>query len=166
MTPEIVEVRRAGESDIAGLIALLESVAAEGRWIATEVPLDREPRANRIRATLSRDDATYFVAVVGDEIVGEVGMFSNWPGLCELGMAIEAPWRGKGIGSRLVEAAIVWARSIGAHKIALTVFPHNAAAIALYEKFGFVREGRHPRHMRRKTGEIWDVIPMGLLLSE
>jgi ribosomal protein S18 acetylase RimI-like enzyme len=40
----------------------------------------------------------------------------------------------------------------------------NEAAIALYEKSGFVREGYHPKQLRRKTGEIWDVISMGLLL--
>ena len=64
----------------------------------------------------------------------------------------------------ILEAAIAWARSKGAHKISLDVFPHNTAAIALYEKFGFVREGDHPKHLRRKTGEIWDVISMGLVL--
>jgi len=162
---ENIEVRRARESDIVGLIELLESVASEGRWIATEMPVDQERRASRFRETLSRKDAAVFVAVAGDAIVGELGMHCNWPGLCELGMAIEAPWRGKGLGSRLVEAAIVWARSTGAHKISLDVFPHNVAAIALYEKVGFLREGHHPRHLRRKTGELWDVISMGLVLD-
>jgi putative acetyltransferase len=44
------------------------------------------------------------------------------------------------------------------------VFPHNLAALALYEKHGFVREGLFRSHVRRRTGEIWDSIPMGLLL--
>jgi len=143
----------------------MESVAAEERWIATELPLDRERRASGYRATLARNDATILVAVAEESIVGEIGMFCNWPGLYELGMAIEPQWRGKGLGSRLLEAAIAWARSAGGHKVSLDVFPHNAAAIALYEKFGFVREGYHPKQLRRKSGELWDVISMGLPLG-
>jgi len=163
--PENVQVRRATESDIASFLDLLEAVAAEGRWIATESPVERELRAKRIQATLARDDSAVFVAVAGDALIGQLGMYTQWLGLYELGMLVEEPWRGKGIGTRLLEAAIAWARSKGAHKISLDVFPHNTAAITLYEKFGFVREGDHPKHLRRKTGEIWDVISMGLVLS-
>ena len=50
------------------------------------------------------------------------------------------------------------------HKLSLSVFPHNAAAIAVYRKFGFVEEGRRVRHLRRASGELWDPIDMGLLL--
>jgi L-amino acid N-acyltransferase YncA len=47
---------------------------------------------------------------------------------------------------------------------ALSVFPHNEAAIALYRKFGFREEGRRVEHIRRASGELWDLIDMGLLL--
>ncbi len=59
---------------------------------------------------------------------------------------------------------IEWARERGLHKLSLSVFPHNAAAIALYRKFGFVEEGRRVKHFRRASGELWDTIDMGLLL--
>jgi RimJ/RimL family protein N-acetyltransferase len=64
----------------------------------------------------------------------------------------------------LVAASIEWARARGLHKLALSVFPHNEAAIALYRKFGFLEEGRRTKHMRRASGELWDLIEMGLLL--
>ena len=63
-----------------------------------------------------------------------------------------------------IAAAIDWARERGLHKLSLSVFPHNAAAIALYRKFGFVEEGRLVKQYRRKSGELWDAIEMGLLL--
>src|SRR5215210_4924280 len=47
---------------------------------------------------------------------------------------------GRGVGSALLAAAIEKAREDGLHKLALEVFPHNEAAIALYRKFGFVEE--------------------------
>jgi RimJ/RimL family protein N-acetyltransferase len=61
-------------------------------------------------------------------------------------------------------AAIEWARERGLHKLSLGLFAHNAAAIALYRKFGFVEEGRRVKHYRRQGGELWDAIEMGLLL--
>ena len=45
------------------------------------------------------------------------------------------------------------------HKLELHVFPHNEPAIALYEKFGFAREGYRRSHYRR-AGELVDAILM------
>ena len=85
-------------------------------------------------------------------------------GFGEIGMLVARDWRGRGVGSALLAAAIEWARERGLHKLSLAVFPHNAAAIALYRKFGFVEEGRRIAHYRRASGELWDAIEMGLLL--
>ena len=71
-------------------------------------------------------------------------------------MAVARGWRGRGAGSALLREAIAWARERGLHKLSLSVFPHNAAAIALYRKFGFVEEGRRVKHYRRASGELWD----------
>jgi RimJ/RimL family protein N-acetyltransferase len=67
-------------------------------------------------------------------------------------------------GKYAVAAAVEWARARGLHKLTLSVFPHNDAAVALYRKSGFVEEGRRTRHVRRANGELWDLIEMGLLL--
>jgi ribosomal protein S18 acetylase RimI-like enzyme len=72
--------------------------------------------------------------------------------------------RGRGVGSALLTAAIQWARERGLHKLSLDVFAHNASAIALYRKFGFVEEGRRVKHYRRASGDLWDTLVMGLLL--
>jgi GNAT superfamily N-acetyltransferase len=78
---------------------------------------------------------------------------------------VASGWRGRGVGTALVAAAIEWARARGLHRLSLSVFPHNEAAIALYRKFGFLEEGRRAKHMRRANGDLWDLIEMGLLLS-
>jgi ribosomal protein S18 acetylase RimI-like enzyme len=65
----------------------------------------------------------------------------------------------------LLEATIAWARECGLHKLSLSVFPHNAAGIALYRKHGFVEEGRRVKQLRRSNGQLWDLVDMGLLLS-
>lgn len=64
----------------------------------------------------------------------------------------------------MVAGAIELARARGLHKLTLSVFPQNEAAIGLYRKFGFLEEGRRIKHIRRANGELWDLIDMGLLL--
>ena len=39
-------------------------------------------------------------------------------------------------------------------KLELHVFPHNEGAIALYDRFGFEREGYRKRHYRRPDGYV------------
>ena len=58
------------------------------------------------------------------------------------------------------------ARDLGAHKVALQVWPHNEAARRLYLRHGFVEEGLLRRHYPRRNGELWDAVIMGLILDE
>ena len=68
------------------------------------------------------------------------------------------------VGSALMATAIEWSRAQGLHKLSLSVFAHNEAAIGLYRKFGFVEEGCRIKQYRRQSGELWDTVEMGLLL--
>jgi len=152
------EIRPAGEADRLPLARLFATVAEERDGIAAEPPVDVERWAARWEV-----DQT-FVAVSGEEIVGELHLVRTPFGFAEIAMMVAAPWRGRGVGSALIGEAIRLARERGLHKLTLGVFPHNEAAIALYRKFGFVEEGRRPKHIRRANGELWDLIEMGLLL--
>jgi len=49
-------------------------------------------------------------------------------------MAVMQPWRGLGVGSALLNAAIAYYQQLGVHVIALSAQVH---AIGFYEKFGF-----------------------------
>ncbi|TMK41291.1 MAG: GNAT family N-acetyltransferase [Actinobacteria bacterium] len=55
--------------------------------------------------------------------------------------------RRRGVGTALVEAALARAAERGCRRIELDVSEHNAAALALYERYGFSAdkhgEGRH-----------------------
>jgi RimJ/RimL family protein N-acetyltransferase len=158
VTTASFEIRPAVDRDRRPLAVLFAAVAEERDGIATEPPVDIEAWSERWRL-----EGT-FVAVAGDELVGSLHVESGRHGFGELGMAVAREWRGRGVGSALLEAAIAWSRERGLHKLSLSVFPHNAAAIALYRKYGFVEEGRRVKHYRRASGELWDAIEMGLLL--
>jgi len=159
-----VVVRPAREQDLDAIVELFVEVAAEGRWIGTEPPVDRDRRRRRLAETLDQDHEVVLVAEAGGRIVGQLGMDLAGYGVADLGMLVSEGWRGRGVGSALLRAGIEWARGAGAHKVALQVWPHNAAALALYEKFGFQREGLLRGHYRRRNGELWDAIVMGLPL--
>jgi RimJ/RimL family protein N-acetyltransferase len=155
---EAVEVRPAEDRDRRPLALLFAAVAEERDGIAAEPPIDVEQRA------ANWDLDRTLVALAAGEVVGSLHVVESSFGFGDIGMMVAADWRGRGVGTALVAAAIEWARARGLHKLTLSVFPHNEAAIALYRKFRFLEEGRRIKHMRRASGELWDLIEMGLLL--
>jgi RimJ/RimL family protein N-acetyltransferase len=152
------QIRAARDDDRLPLALVFAAVAEERDGIGTEPPVDVEARA----ASWTLDGT--IVAVGNGEVVGSIHVGTSGHGYGEIGMAIAREWRGRGVGSALMAAAIDWARAQGLHKLSLGVFAHNAAGLALYRKYGFVEEGRRVKHYRRQSGELWDSIEMGLLL--
>ncbi|MDX6452831.1 MAG: hypothetical protein QOH16_2880 [Gaiellaceae bacterium] len=152
------QIRPACDDDRIPLAIVFAAVAEERDGIGTEPPVDVEARA----ASWTLDGL--LVAVADGEVIGSIHVGTSGHGFGEIGMAVAREWRGRGVGSALMEAAIDWARAQGLHKLSLGVFAHNAAGLALYRKYGFVEEGRRVKHYRRQSGELWDSIEMGLLL--
>ena len=136
MSVEAIRVRPARDGERRKLAILFAAVADERDGIAAEPPIDIERRA------ASWDLDRTLVALAMDDVVGVIFVIESGLGLGEIGMMVAADWRGRGVGTALVAAAIEWARARDLHKLTLSVFPHNGAAIALYRKFSFVEEGR------------------------
>jgi RimJ/RimL family protein N-acetyltransferase len=160
-------VRCSTPDDVDDYIALRIAVAAEGRGIGAELPLNEERDRQVFLASIVADTEQSLVAVDADGVViGSLGIQLFGYGVAGLGMMVADGWRGRGVGSALLQAGIDWARSAGAHKVELQHWPTNTAAAALYEKFGFMEEGRLRRHYRRRSGELWDAVVRGLVLDE
>ncbi len=65
------------------------------------------------------------------------------------GMYVAAPWRKRGLGEKLIEAAISFARTLpGVSTVRLSVSGGATAARRLYEKVGFKIWGEEPDAMR------------------
>lgn len=163
-----VTVRPATDADVAAIVDLFEAVVDEGRWLGTEPPLDRDHHVERLARELADPGGTTVLVAAGPDgaVIGHLHLSLRRYGVADFGMFVAAGWRGRGVGSALVAAAVEAARESGAHKVALEVWPDNRAAISLYARFGFVEEGRLRRHYRRRNGALWDAVVMGLVLDE
>ena len=142
--------REVGAEPEGWLLATTEwrSVGAERRYL---------------RSVRARRNAAVFVAEDGEEIVGRLSIARDaHPAsfhVASLGLMVAKSHRRRGVGRALLEQAVEWAREVGVSKLELYVFPHNEPAIALYESFGFEREGYRRNHYRR-AGELVDAVVM------
>ncbi|RAO73712.1 uncharacterized protein BHQ10_009724 [Talaromyces amestolkiae] len=84
----------------------------------------------------------------------------------KMGISIRPEDQGQGYGSEAMQWALEWAFvHAGLHRVALNVAEWNERATKLYEKLGFVLEGRG-REALWKSGRWWDLLDMGILSRE
>jgi RimJ/RimL family protein N-acetyltransferase len=164
-----VIVRRAEPGDAQGLKDLGDAVGAEpeGWLVTTNGWRDVADERRYLRAIRRYPNAAVFVADDNGEIVGRLSIARDQhPAsrhVADLGLMVAGSHRRQGVGTELLRAAVDWARHGGVRKLELHVFPWNTGAIALYEKFGFEREGYRKSHYRRGD-EYVDAILMAYSL--
>jgi ribosomal-protein-alanine N-acetyltransferase len=104
-------------------------------------PLTRTEARRIADGGASRKDH-YYAAFVGDRLVG-YGMLRGWDegyAIPAFGVAVDAAYRGRGIGRSLLRYAVEYARKKGAATLMLKVHLDNPSARHLYESEGFVFE--------------------------
>jgi RimJ/RimL family protein N-acetyltransferase len=165
-----MHVRPLADEDIEELSRALKVIVDEERWLAIQPPVTVAELAEGFRLRL--DEGHSMFALVDDEAEGgptPVGNIDLRPtriaGVQSIGMWIRREHRGKGGGRLLIEAALA-ARPADVHKIELEVWPHNEAAIGLYERTGFEREGLRRDHYRRKDAKLHSSVIMARLFPE
>jgi L-amino acid N-acyltransferase YncA len=85
--------------------------------------------------------------------------------VADLSVYVAREWRGKGIGTQLLQAIIPLARQLEYHKIVLSAFPFNPAGMRLYERQGFTTVGIY-KDMGWVDGQWVDTIIMEKLLNQ
>jgi RimJ/RimL family protein N-acetyltransferase len=161
-----VEIRAAEPGDAAALVALATAVGSEPEgWLLADSQWRSVADERRyVRALRRHPDGALIVADDAGLVVGRLSLVRDpHPSsahVADLGLMVAASHRRRGIGRALLAAAEAWARRARVSKLELHVFPHNEAAIALYEGFGYEREGYRRRHYRRPDGSYVDAILM------
>lgn len=159
-------IRRAEPGDAQALVSLARAVGAEPEgWLITRSSWRSVADERRYLKALRRHvgAAVYVAETDSGEIAARLSVARDpHPAsrhVADLGLMVAAGHRRRGMGSALLEQAVAWAHETDVTKLELHVFPHNAPAIALYEKFGFVREGYRRGHYRRGD-ELVDAVLM------
>jgi putative acetyltransferase len=106
-------------------------------------------------------------AVIDGKVIGTIGLHPEAnprrAHAAAIGMAVHDAYAGRGAGSALIAAVVDQAdRWLNIRRLELTVFSDNARAIALYERFGFEREGLL-RAFAWRDGTYVDAITMARL---
>ena len=144
MSDDWLIVRPAVPADADALVELGRDVAGEPElWLTYDRTRGDERR--NVRGVQRDANVAVLVAETEEGVVGRLSIARDRSPIsrhvAEFGLMVAASARRRGIGSALIEEAIKWARDLGIVKLELTVFPHNAPAIALYRKLGFEEEG-------------------------
>jgi ribosomal protein S18 acetylase RimI-like enzyme len=148
----------------------LKSVTAASAVVVRQARLEDGPALQRIDVATHSDDASpgsapqpgdeffsertrpehILVAEVDGAPAGYIKVRAMYPEftsadhvLYVAGLAVAPQSQGRGVGQRLVMAAVHDARSRGARRLILNVLGTNEVARRLYERCGFVVEGVH-----------------------
>ena len=166
----MIRIRPAEPGDAQPLVELAGEVGGEeGAWLLTTETWRTVAEERRyLRAVRRHPDAAVFVAEDGERIVGRLSLARDaHPAsrhVADLGLMVAASHRRRGVGRALLDQSVAWAESVGVRKLELHVFPWNEPAIALYEAFGFEREGLRQGHYLR-DGVPVDAILMAFRLE-
>ena len=159
-----IEVARITEAHAEGFRACLDAVARENRFLAQTEASPLERIKEFVRESVQSNAAQY-VALDGSVVIGWCDVFPGWAAAVRhcgsLGMGVLSAYRGRGIGSQLIASTLAHARQSGITRIELEVRADNINAIRLYERMGFVHEGRK-RNGMRFNGVYFDSLAMAL----
>lgn len=127
-----ITIRKLQEEDIPRL-AEIEAESFSMPWSARD-----------FKNLLSHSYCCYVVAVADGQVAGCAG-FSNICGVANIdNVVVAADFRGKGIARMMLQELIAAGEAEQVEAFTLEVRVSNAAAIHIYEKFGFVSEGIRP----------------------
>jgi ribosomal protein S18 acetylase RimI-like enzyme len=158
----LIAVRPISKADVESFHACLDAVARERAYLG----FIEGPSLETVRFFVMKNislDVPQFVAVRAGEVVGWCDVSpETLPGFTHcgrLGMGIRKEFRGRGLGRKLLEAALKKAQAKELERVELDVYASNRAAIGLYTSSGFVAEGIRKRG-RKLDGRYDDVIFM------
>ena len=131
------------------------SVADEQQWLNQQ-------------SSYTRGEYQFAIEDFEGDLVGRCGIIRvDWKNrLGELAIMIGTPYRGKGYGTEAMGILCDFCfREMNLHRLKVTVFSFNEAALKCYEANGFVREGLLRQELWR-DGAYHDVVILAKLAPE
>jgi len=166
-----ISIRRARPDDAAAIAQLMDDPVVYANLMQMPYASEEVQRARIADSLLPGKSDLLLVAERDGKIVGSAGMHATGPALRRrhvvvIGLSVVSGAQRQGVGTALMQALCDYAdRWMGVLRIELTVYVDNAAAIALYRKFGFEMEGRH-RGYALRDGRYVDAHCMARIRSK
>lgn len=145
--PPGVIVRRTRVSDAAAFAKMMEHPDVFPNLLQMPHASEEHWKARLTESAAPGSPHVQIVAEADGEVVGAAGLHPIGTSPRKrhsmlLGINVAAGWQGRGVGKLLMHALCDYADNwLGLLRIELDVFADNRRAQALYERFGFVREG-------------------------
>ena len=166
-------IREAEVEDAAALVSFLNRVSVETDFTSLDgdgILLTSEEMAIFLNKQASWDNRITLLAFLNDKIAGIVNITADQRKrvrhIGDLFIVIGKKYWNNGLGSLLLEEVVEWAQASGIlRRLQLTVQTRNLAAVHLYQKHGFVIEGRQERGAYIEEGDFIDVYLMGRLID-
>lgn len=162
-----ITIRRATPGDAEAISAIWEVVCAERSYTAVNRPFTPQQERDYIASLSGREGI--FLAGVDGRVVGFqsldlwVKYTDSFDHVGVLGTIILPEWRRKGVGRRLAEHILDFARANDYEKIVIYVRAGNSGAQAFYRGLGFVLKGVLVRQVKI-DGQYEDEVFMELFL--
>lgn len=162
-----LSIRPARPGDAPAVVAVINAVCAERIYLFT----DRYVPTPQWEAVLNRSEETsrhaaprclLLLPVVEGRIIGWCRAFegttSTTRHVADIGIGLLPPYRGQGIGTRLLEQTVAWAVEQGFSKLTADTFSTNLRARALFRKLGFVETGVRYRQYKINDDEVDQIL--------
>ena len=156
--------------DVEKVMRCVEAIFSNDRFFMTTIEeireqLTVEKQTERTELFNAHDQKLLLVVEIDGQIVSmsdvECGERERARHVGQIGISILPEYRGNGLGTAIMQTMIDWATAHPViEKLALGVWADNAPAIALYEKMGFIEEGRKVREVKYADGSYDDCILM------
>ncbi len=155
-----VTIRQAIIEDARCIVEAEREIAQEPGYLCSQ---PSELSEENVKRTIEAAQGIYLVAEKEGHLVGHAFLkalhLQSLRHVAQLHIVVHKGHQAQGIGTRLMEKLIEWAKQSGTvEKIELNVRASNTRAIALYQKMGFFEEGRLQRRVKLGDRYIDDIL--------
>ena len=166
-----IVIRPASPDDSCAILNTVRSNAMERSYVLMEQYGKDAAAEKEYISGLDGKSNLLIVAAAVSDLVGclaalqaDAGMRPETRHIAHIGLHLSEPFRGLGIGPRLLEYSIEWADAMGFKKLEANIFTTNKRSLSLFSKAGFVQEGIRQNRVRIGSHFVNEVL-MGKILQ-
>lgn len=145
-----VTIRPARHEDFEGLVETIRDVTDEGTYVVAETVAEELLYEDTVNRHTTVESRVFFVATVDGEVVGwthlDLPQLDSLAGTAQQTVGVAGDYRGRGIGSELLQRGVSWAETNGYRKVYNSLPMTNDRAITFLTDHGWDTEAIRRNH--------------------